>query len=265
MTILDNKTPDKVMMAGDWHGNGAWAQKAIWHGHKAGANAVVHVGDFGFWLDIHDTTKYLRVVHRTLVETDMMLYWVDGNHEDHARIQQIQNMNGSFGYKAWSLPEYPRIIHAPRGFRWEWHDKTWMAVGGAHSVDRLMRTEGKSWWDAEHLTEEQIEFASRPGEVHVVVSHDCPYGVDIPGIHADEKLDAAKSEWPASEIAAANIHRKKLKRIVDAVKPKVLYHGHYHVKYDGIYDFDGVRFPVRGLAEDATTLEDNTIILDLTA
>jgi predicted phosphodiesterase len=250
------------MIAGDWHGNGAWSQKAIWYGHKAGADAVVHVGDFGWWHDGWDTHKYLRFVQHTLVTTDMILYWVDGNHEDHAKINEwLEAVNN----QPWSDKRYPRIIHLPRGFRWQWHGKTWMSVGGAHSVDRLQRTPDKSWWDAEHLTEEQIEFASRPGEVHVLVSHDCPYGVDIPGIHADEKLDAEKSFWPSSEIYLANQHRRKLKRIVDAVKPKVLYHGHYHVKYDGVYDFGGVRFPVRGLAEDGSSLDENTMILDLTA
>ena len=252
-SMMDN--PTKVMVAGDWHGSGAWAQKAIWHGHKAGAEVVVHLGDFGFWTDCSDTTKYLRHIQRTLEDTDTVLYWVDGNHEDHDRIKTTGG----------NLPEYPRIVYLPRGFRWEWHGKTWMALGGAHSVDRLMRTPGRSWWPDEHLSEDQVEYASRPGAVDVMVCHDCPDGVAIPGIHAIEKqLSDPQGFWPPSEIAASFAHRMKLSRVVQAVRPKVLYHGHYHVRYDGLYDVDGVTFPVRGLDMDATELDRNTMVLDLT-
>jgi hypothetical protein len=252
-----NNVPDRVMMAGDWHGNGSWAQKAIWHGKKAGATVVVHVGDFGYWVDSLDTTKYLRHVQRALDETGMVLYWVDGNHEAHDRIKEWLD---AVDNQPWADKRYPRIVHLPRGFRWEWHDKTWMSLGGAHSVDRLTRTEGKSWWDGEHITDAEAEYASRPGEVHVMVCHDCPDGVDIPGIHADEKLDAALSFWPFSEIVLANAHRKKLGRVVDVVRPNVLYHGHYHVKYRGVWRNV---MPVIGLDMDATTLDRNTMILDL--
>lgn len=249
---LEHNVPDKVMIAGDWHGNGSWAQKAIAHAAKADCQAIVHLGDFGYWVDSWETDKYLAHIGRELFEWGLKLYWVDGNHEDHSRI--INEGTDVPGFEE-------QIIYLPRGFRWTWHDKTWMSVGGAHSVDKWARKEGVSWWPEEHLSESQVEYASRPGAVHVMVCHDCPDGVDIPGINADEKLDVSQSFWPPAEIALAHMHRKKLGRVVDAVRPKVLYHGHYHVFHRG-YRGD---LPIIGLDMDATTLDRNTMILDLTA
>lgn len=252
--------PSRVMLAGDWHGSGQWAQKVIHHARKSGADAIVHVGDFGWWVDCVDTHKFLRFTQKNLEECGINLYWVDGNHEDHDRIQEwLEATDG----QPWSDKRYPRITHMPRGYRWEWWGKTWLALGGAHSVDRLHRIPGRSWWEGEHLSDADIARAIDGGTVDIMVSHDCPSGVDIPGIHADEKLDASKSFWPASEIAAANIHRNRVRRVVDVVRPKMIVHGHYHVSYWSGYQYaDGSRATVRGLDCDGSTLAAHTLLLD---
>lgn len=255
--------PTKIMLAGDWHGNGQWAQKCIHHARKQDADTIVHVGDFGWWVEGLDTHKYLRHVQRALLECGITLYWVDGNHEDHDKIEEWLDATGG---APWSDKRYPNIVHLPRGFRWQWWDQTWLAMGGAHSVDRLHRTPGKSWWDAEHITEAQIDRAVMGGEADIMICHDCPHGVDIPGIHADEKLDAAKSSWPVSEIAAANVHRKKLARVVKYVRPQFLFHGHYHVHYANLLRHDdGFVTKVVGLADDGGyNLGENTMFLHRT-
>lgn len=244
------------MLAGDWHGNGQWAQGAIHHARKMGADVIVHAGDFGFWTSCLDTEKYLRFVQRNLVECGITLYWVDGNHEDHERIQEwldaVEN-------QPWCDKRYPNIIHLPRGFRWQWWGKDWLAMGGAHSVDRHLRTEGESWWPGEHITEEQVENAIAGGKADIMITHDCPDGSEIPGIHADEKIDAEKGFWPLDQIKAANAHRKKLARVVNAVQPALLLHGHYHVRYNRYRAASSTM--VIGLAEDGSSLDANTLFL----
>ncbi len=249
------ENPDKVMIAGDWHGSGHWGQAAIHHAHKGGAKAIVHAGDFGFgWVD-HATDRYLRFLHQNLEECDLTLYWVDGNHENHDAIQEARQ--GSREPMVLNT-HYPRIIHLPRGYRWEWNGKTWMAVGGAVSVDRLLRTEGKSWWAGEVLSDEDVEFASRPGSVDYIVSHDCPYGVDIPGIGPWDK----GGDWPPFILLESEDHRRQLKKVVDAVKPKAIFHGHYHRKYHNLYRGEGFDSLVVGLDCDGSSLEENTLFID---
>ncbi len=251
-------TPTKIMLAGDWHGNGTWAQRIIQHARKMDVDTIVHCGDFGWWVDNDDTNRYLRFLQSNLDECGIRLYWVDGNHEDHDRIAGWLDATDN---QPWSDRRYPNIVHLPRGYRWEWWGKTWLAMGGAHSVDRPHRTPGKSWWEGEHITEEQIARAFVGGSADVMITHDCPFGVSIPGIHADEKLDAAKSFWPLAEIVASNDNRKKLARVVNAAKPKLLVHGHYHVRYSALHIGDGFLTQIEGLDCDGSSLEDNTILM----
>jgi hypothetical protein len=54
-----------------------------------GSSVIVHLGDFGFWVRDPATRKYLFRVERSLAELDMLLLFVDGNHEDHDRLTAL--------------------------------------------------------------------------------------------------------------------------------------------------------------------------------
>jgi hypothetical protein len=112
-----------------------------------------------------------------------------------------------------------------------------MAVGGAVSVDKHMRKAGVSWWPGEELTDGQVEYACRDDDtaVDVVFAHDCPVGVDIPGVGRDLKHGNTNG-WPWDVLLEAERHRRKLRRICDAVRPQLYFHGHYHVAYSEYLD-----------------------------
>lgn len=247
------REPSKLMLAGDWHGNTMWAVKAIHHAKRNGADTILQLGDFGYWRDgIEglDTRKYFRVMHRTLEECGIDLYWIDGNHEDHSCIENTP------GATALTLAGYRRITHLPRGFRWDWWGMTWMALGGAYSVDKPWRHEGVSWWPEESLTDEQIAYATRPGNVDVIVAHDAPFGVDIPGIGPAHK----GGQFPIDQLVASEEHRRKVAHVVDAVSPTMFFHDHYHVRYQNWYGPH--RMYVAGLDCDGTTLDENTLFME---
>lgn len=236
------KNPGKLMLAGDWHGNTDWAHAAIEHAYAEGCDTILQLGDFGFWIDGHGTDHYLRAVQEALEHFDITLYWLDGNHEDHGRLKRVHDEPKPIP----TAPFAPRVQYLPRGFQWEWFGKTWMSVGGAASVDRNMRTPGKSWWPEEVLTDEQVEYCCR-GPVDVIVSHDCPAGVNIPGLGGD---------WPPYLLHEGDLHRRKLRAIWDKTGATELYHGHYHRRYDQPFG-DGL---VVGLDCDGSTMRDNTLV-----
>jgi hypothetical protein len=101
---------------------------------------------------------------------------------------------------------------------------TWLALGGAYSVDQHKRTEGRDWWPEEVLTEDDAGIAMDGGRVDVMLTHDSPDGTDLgaklpPNPYFPEHLEGAQR------------HRKLLGRVVDEVCPQVLFHGHYHVEH----------------------------------
>lgn len=241
--------PQKIMVAGDWHGNEFWAVKMLEYGAEQGADVCVHVGDFGFWRDNNQSNLYLKTLEKKLNALGIMLYWVDGNHEDHDRIaRQLP------GRELTVMGEYPHIIHLPRGFRWNWWGQTWMALGGAYSVDRHMRVKGKSWWPEETLSDEDIAYAKRDGEVNIIVAHDAPFDAEIPGI---SKV-GGPSMFPPEAIVASEYHRLSVQEVYDAKKPSVFIHGHYHRRYVDQFD-KGV---VIGLDCDGSSIADNLLFLN---
>ena len=241
--------PDKVVLAGDWHGNTPRGIEVIRIAHELGAPVVLHLGDFGFWTPGPSTSRYLTRLNRECVELGITLLWVDGNHECFTDLYLYPTNDEGV------RPILSNIIHLPRGFRWKWHTDTWMSLGGAHSVDTFTRKEGVSVWKEEHLSARDVRHAIEGGHVDVMVTHDCPSGVDIPGL---------TNQFPDHELRKAAEHRETLSKVVDSVQPLMLFHGHYHVFYRARRPRpSGGDTIVIGLADDMSPLRDNYMVLNL--
>ena len=240
-------TPARVAFAGDWHANTRWAEAAITYAAEHGADVIVQLGDFGY----NFRAPFVNGLEKALSRTGLRLLFVDGNHEDFPRLLGYPvRPNGLRQISS-------RVWHLPRGFRWEWGGISWLAVGGAHSVDRPWREPGVSWWPQEAVTDDDISQAVGGGPADVLVAHDCPAGVPIPGLAESAHL------WPAEELAAAEAHRAKLRTVVDAVRPSAIWHGHFHLRYSAKPDLGYGPVTVHGLDCDGSTLDGNVTVVPL--
>ena len=188
-------TPARVAFAGDWHANTRWGVAAIEYAADRGANVVIHLGDFGY----EYRSSFVNGLERALSRTGLRLLFVDGNHEAFPTLLRYPVSGNGL------RPLSGRIWHLPRGYRWVWSGVRWLALGGAHSVDRAWREPGVSWWREETVTEADVRRAMAGGPADVLVAHDCPSGVDIPGLAETAHL------WPAEELVAAEDHRRRLR------------------------------------------------------
>lgn len=201
-----------VALAGDWHANTAYAARSIRHALDGGARAIVHLGDFGFRFE----PSFLDGVAAAL--GPVPLYFIDGNHE-HFDWLEAQPIDAR-GVR----PLRDTIAHLPRGFRWTWAGRTWLALGGAHSVDRTARIPGEGWWPQESITDADIAAAITPGAADVLVCHDVPAGIPVPHTYPD-------GTFPLDDEAAGEAHRDRVRRVVDATWPRLIAHGHFHQHY----------------------------------
>lgn len=119
-----------------------------------------------------------------------------------------------------------------------------------------MRTEGKSWWPQEHLSTGDVEKAISGGHADVMISHDAPDTAHIPGLLSDR----FPGQFPADQLALSQWHRCLIGNVAAAVTPRLLMHGHYHVRYT---DTIGKSTQVIGLADDSAPLNQNLLVLDL--
>jgi hypothetical protein len=247
--------PRHILVAGDWHGHLHWGAAAIRRWVPAyladePQRIFLQLGDFGIWPGLQGST-YLAGLGRALGETEASVLFLDGNHEDFTKLRLP---DGPWPSDPGRVRIRDRITWMPRGHRWQWHGRTWLAVGGAVSPDRATRTEGRNWWPGEEITDEQEAAVIAAGPADVLVSHDCPAGV----IHS---FPDPPSWWEEKDLARSDEHRQRLQRIVDAVQPRYVIHGHLHRAYQREGNFGYGPVQVTGLSENGTRL--NCLVLDV--
>jgi hypothetical protein len=238
--------PRRIMVAGDWHGDAKWAVKVIGRAAKLLGDTepeplILHLGDFGIWPGLSGT-DYLNAVNHACAMLGVRMRFIDGNHEDFTQIGDLRIRDGR------------AVNWLPRGYRWEWHGRTWLALGGGVSLDKAIRTEGLSWWPQEEITDEQERDVIKAGHADVLVSHDCPAKVT-------HTFPPPPPFWDLRDMARNDAHRERLQRVTDAVQPSYLMHGHLHIGYQRVTDFGYGPVQVTGLDRDGARW--NYAVLDV--
>lgn len=243
---MDLRTPPRsAVVAGDWHMNAKYAVRASdWAAEHYEADAIVHVGDFGYTFN----RNFVETLTERLKKNGQRLYFVDGNHDNHELLAGLPAAEDG------TRPLSDSISHLPRGLRWEWNGVRFLAMGGAHSVDRQDRTPGVSWWPGERISLSDAHRATDLPDptADVMFTHDCPWGMNIRGL--------SPGMFPAAEIEESDRNRKVLLEIVNVVNPRWLYCGHYHVRQSGIAGNGRTRVEI--LDRDEMAFNENMTPLD---
>jgi hypothetical protein len=239
--------PIHLLVAGDTHGNLDWIGTLSKLAARFGCAGVVQLGDFGFWPDQRIWRSEQRAVinHRWLDAVAERaahhgVWWrvLDGNHDAHplARAAFASDDNGV-------RPIRDGVLDwADRGAVWEWAGVRFAALGGGVSIDRSWRCEGRDWWATETITDADVDALierAGPDGVDVLLTHDAP--MLPPGVQplADPVLRADCAESIAHIV-----------RAVDAVRPSVVLHGHFHRRYRAVLERPWGNVRVEGVASD---------------
>lgn len=221
----------RIGIAGDWHGNTGWAMGALRAFHDAGISTVLHVGDFGVWPS-QSAEVYIRKVQKTAQQYGITLRVAPGNHEDYVRIAAVPVADDGWQHYR------PNILLAPRGHRWVFNNKEFVFLGGANSINREDLKNGINWWAEEQISLGDVYRTVNGGPADYMVTHECPTGVN-PLRHG-----VSDSGWSYSGLQYARQSSDMMRQAVDGVKPRVLFHGHYHwfhdttaVLNDGVDDY----------------------------
>ena len=87
------RVPERIGVAADWHGNTAWATRAVRKMAALlpadGPRVIVHLGDFGFWPGPRGR-EYLSRLDAALAAAGAELSFVDGNHEDFTELARLR-------------------------------------------------------------------------------------------------------------------------------------------------------------------------------
>lgn len=246
-------TRDRAGFAGDWHGNTGWALHCLDVFDSHDIKTIYQVGDFGVWGG-QDGAAYLRKINTRLLKNGQDLIVVPGNHENYDMLDKFPINEHGFMQR----PDLDAIQFAPRGHAWTHNSTRFVALGGAFSIDKNLRTPGRSWWPQESITEANVQTLKDNMDkklwlvADVFLSHDIPAGVDVG--HKAFNL-------PVELEASANRQRVLLRHAVDRARPATLVHGHWHKRIRTILQGADYATVIHGLDMDGS--QHNMMIADV--
>lgn len=224
-----------IYVTGDIHGRSSLGRiynlSYRLEGGKAEDNYLVVLGDFGLiWSDRKRNPQGYTADERMLDDMESLPFtvlFIDGNHENFHRLAE-------YPVESWHGGKVARIrkniLHLKRGQVFELEGVTFLALGGAESLDKLLRTAGISWWEEESITDDDMSearknLASHGGKVDYVLTHTAPARISrrIVGREYEEK----PSDSLLSELAGE-------------IRFKRWYFGHHHTdcklgRYSALY------------------------------
>lgn len=234
-----------VVVLGDTHGDGGAVRSAVELATGADIRVLLSVGDFGIGPWPGEKKSFTDVVDRWLVAHDAYLLVTPGNHENYDRLDAAQRDEAGMIV----LGERLRVL--PRGYRWTLGGVRFGSLGGAVSVDKMYRSEGKTWWPQERITQADVD-ALGDEPLDLLITHEVPQGVPVVG-----QLEV--DPYIASE---ADEGRQRLLEAVNRTSPTLVFSGHWHqrVTHD-LRRADGGTTRCEVLPQEGQV--DNAVVLDL--
>jgi predicted phosphodiesterase len=216
----------KILLVGDLHGNERSIRNVYAHACRVNADRIIQLGDFGFgWVSGSQGDTWSKIVSSLATQTEIPLYWLDGNHENHDLLN---------GWQADHAPEpdgtfqmEPGVFYIPRGTMLDLDGCKVLVCGGAQSVDQHNRTPYVSWWPQESIKPEDVAKCAQQGRADILLTHDAPLGTELEGYLNDSTY------WPRDLLNLSYDNRRNVWKILKACRAKHQWTGHLHLKWDG--------------------------------
>ena len=235
----DGKGSGKIIVAGDAHANTEAILKFFSIAKKEDAQAIIQLGDLGVGYRIEDDKcVLLALIEEIAAMANIPFFFIDGNHDNHDLLDSLDR-------DQWGVARISNhVYHLGRGSLCSIAGFNFLALGGAHSVDRGI--EGRMFWEHEKPTAAEFTRTIERGQ-HIVedlifLSHDAPANPVVEGGH-----HWLRSTWGDYAADQSIDNQKALSLVVREVRPTVAFHGHLHRPYRS--NVDGT--PVIGLNQES--------------
>ena len=215
------------MLIGDTHGSASTVMRKIDLAKQIGGiERIIVLGDFGLWWGL-EGIEFIEEINAYAKANHVQLFALPGNHENYewwnAIVEHAPAKAHGWAYAA------SHVLLSPRVHDFVWGGKQFVVAGGAVSIDKDYREQyrlakGKRIWSPdEQLTDAEVDalLATRFGNganVDYLLTHDCS---DRTPFHSRLKPDID-----------SKIHRQRIDRVIDGIKPTAHFHGHMHTKYE---------------------------------
>jgi hypothetical protein len=211
------------------------------------AGGVFVLGDFGVF-DHDDGGAFTSGVAVDARNKGLKVWFLPGNHENYTILDELElkRPRDEDGFVVYH-EGLDSLLYSPRGHRWVWEGVRLLSLGGAYSVDKdwridrdlvsvvaaeeavkrghspkrrdeyTRRTGHYLWWPREEITQEEMTEAADGPEVDILLTHDKPRDAD--------------PAWNRKDFPECLPTQEKIQTVVEAVKPGLNLHGHFHYPY----------------------------------
>lgn len=220
----------KILMAGDTHMDLEHLQYLVDVASVEADSRLFVLGDFGYWEHVPAGILFLDKLDGYAGSKGVTVYFLDGNHD---KMSMILERYAEDADDEGFLRVRERIYYAPRGHRWTWDGSSFIALGGAYSVDKRQRLRwehtlgapaGSSWFPEEEMSDEDMDRILANGNlVTVILAHDKPRDSE-PG-------------WNRKDLDACLPNQERLQRAIEVLRPCHFFHGHLHHRYTEHMEF----------------------------
>jgi predicted phosphodiesterase len=205
-----------ILVCGDTHSNEVNIELLCIEAVAKNIKLIIVVGDFGYFPNTSWGQKFLEDLKRIYEIYKVEIHFIKGNHENHDALNELPIVDGVAKVMD-GVYYHPNMIPFTIG------DYSFVAVGGANSIDKMYRKQYIDWFPNEMITMDDYYKSCSMAPCDIVLSHDAPVGVVL-----TDYLDWMVPSYDTTQ------HRLLLQNIVNNLKPKLLVHGHWHVRYKDI-------------------------------
>ena len=209
-----------IYITGDTHGDFSRIANFCARMNTKPDDIMIILGDaginfYGGWRDLHKKEFISKL--------PITLFCIHGNHE--RRPATIPSYKVTTWHKGavYVEEQFPSILFAKDGEVYDLNGLQGIVIGGAYSIDWMLRIPGRSWWADEQPSQEikarvEAKLDELDWKVDLVLSHTVPLKYEpvevfMPGID-QRKVDKSTELW--------------LAQIEDRLQYGKWYAGHYH-------------------------------------
>ena len=215
-----NIKPPHALVIGDTHGSVYYTVELIKEASLRGVTRIIQLGDWGYlWPDtnLDDPTDPINVVSRYLLDNNITMYFIRGNHDWREGIEANVETLARKGFYFLNDEWWDLGFTVPTFF-----------YGGAVSIDRKYRREGVDYFEDEkpkYPTRQTLRELFRDkgwNRPAILFSHDSPHSP--PGFEKPHALMVGDEEL----IADCKTSQARVAFVARLGWFTSVFHGHYH-------------------------------------
>jgi hypothetical protein len=214
---------NNVYIFGDLHASYRILERFI-NNESNNVGHVIQVGDFGWWPNY---TNYNILITEFSKHLKIPVWFIDGNHDNHPHLfKESENIDKI------PVPLLNNISYLKRASVFELviNEKPYncLFMGGATSIDRHCRTEGRDWFPEEIISQSDFNKLDNVDcDIDIMFSHTCPLSFLQ---FLKKKLNINTTIKDPCNVA--------LEEILIKYKPKYWFFGHWHIYLEDKFTHD---------------------------